>query len=63
MSEASISSSVIQKHQVYHVIVLQYKLKDIMSEKELSHIVVWIYSPFLLLSYWSRVLKERLQFV
>lgn len=63
MSEASISYSILQKYQVHHVILLQYKLKDIMSEKELGHIAVWIYNPFLLLSYWARVLKELLQFV
>lgn len=63
MSEASISYSILQKYQVHRVILLQYKLKDIMSEKELGRIAVWIYSLFLLLSYWSRVLKELLQFV
>lgn len=63
MSEVSISYSILQKYQVHRVILLQYKLKDIMSEKELGRIAVWIYSPFLLPSYWSRVLKELLQFV
>lgn len=63
MSKAFISSSIMQKYQVHHVILLQYKLKDIISEKELGHFAVWLYSLFLLLSYWFSVLKELLQFV
>lgn len=60
MPKASISNSIIQKYQVHHVILLQYKPNDIMSKKDRSRHAMQIYSPFLLLSYCSYVLKEIL---